>query len=57
MDVSTDKHLFWIAKEALKAPLTANWKPAKTENGEILYYNIETKELKREHPCDDHYKK
>jgi hypothetical protein len=27
MDVETEKHLFWIARESLKAPLPTNWKP------------------------------
>ncbi|KXS19392.1 hypothetical protein M427DRAFT_87590, partial [Gonapodya prolifera JEL478] len=27
MDVEKDTHLFWIARESLKAPLPPNWKP------------------------------
>ncbi|KAI8845355.1 hypothetical protein BJ741DRAFT_527112, partial [Chytriomyces cf. hyalinus JEL632] len=27
MDEHEDKHLFWIARESLKAPLPADWKP------------------------------
>jgi hypothetical protein len=27
MDIDTDKHLFWIARESLKAPLPKDWKP------------------------------
>ncbi|ORY46350.1 hypothetical protein BCR33DRAFT_658684, partial [Rhizoclosmatium globosum] len=27
MDEEHDKHLFWIARESLKAPLPADWKP------------------------------
>jgi hypothetical protein len=27
MDPDEDQHLFWIARESLKAPLPANWKP------------------------------
>ena len=31
MDEDADKHLFWIAREGLKAPLPENWKPCKTQ--------------------------
>ena len=31
MDEDEDKHLFWIAREALKCPLPENWKPCKTQ--------------------------
>ncbi|KAI9333579.1 hypothetical protein BDR26DRAFT_805844, partial [Obelidium mucronatum] len=27
MDEEKDKHLFWIARESLKAPLPKDWKP------------------------------
>ena len=57
MDMSEDKHLFYIAKEGLKAPLPSNWKPCKAGDNQIYYFNFETKELQKEHPCDDHYKK
>lgn len=27
MNATTEKHLFWIARESLKAPLPPEWKP------------------------------
>jgi hypothetical protein len=27
MDLEREQHLFWIAKESLKAPLPDDWKP------------------------------
>ena len=58
MDMQVDKALFYIAKEGLKAPLPGPWKPCKClEDGQIYYYNFQTKELQKEHPCDDFYKK
>ena len=57
MDMEKDRHLFYIAKEGLKAPLPGPWKPCKSPDGQIYYYNFQTKELQKEHPCDDFYKK
>ncbi|KAI9088497.1 hypothetical protein DFS34DRAFT_640534 [Phlyctochytrium arcticum] len=57
MDAEKDKHLFWIARESLKAPLPANWKPCQTDDGNIYYFNFGTGESIWDHPCDDHYRK
>ena len=54
MDVETEKDLFWIAREGLKAPLPENWKPCKTKDtDEIYYFNFNTGESKWDHPCDE----
>lgn len=58
MDMQGDKDLFYIAKEGLKAPLPGPWKPLKSpREGNIYYYNFESQELQKEHPCDDYYRK
>jgi len=57
MDVNADQNLFFIAKEGLKAPLPSNWKPCKSPDQTVYYYNFETKVLQKEHPCDDYYRK
>ena len=57
MDLVEDRHLFYIAKEGLKAPLPGPWKPCKDPQGEVWYYNFQTGEMQREHPCDDYYRK
>ena len=57
MDMHNDRELFYIAKEGLKAPLPGPWKPCKSQDGQIYYYNFETRELQKDHPCDDFYKK
>ena len=56
MNITEDKNLFYIAKEGLKAPMAANWKPVKTEDGQIYYFNFESHSLQRAHPCDEYYK-
>lgn len=56
MDISQDKNLLYIAKEALIAPLPNNWKKCEL-NGEIGYYNILTKQIIKDHPLDKLYKK
>ena len=57
MDMQQDTKLFYIAKEGLKAPLPGPWKPCKSPGGQIYYYNFESKELQKDHPCDDYYRK
>merc|ERR1712227_863592 len=57
MDETEDKHLFWIAREGLKAPLPENWKPCKTQDQEIYYFNFATGESVWDHPCDEYYRK
>lgn len=56
MDLEQDQHLFYIAKEGLKAPLPGPWKPIKDPNDEVWYYNFDTKEMQKDHPCDDYYR-
>jgi len=61
MDLEADKDLLWIAKEGLKAPLPAPWKPCLTDGGNgynlIYYFNLETGESHWDHPCTEHHKK
>lgn len=57
MDLTHDRHLFYIAKEGLKAPLPGPWKPCKSPGSTIYYFNFNTKELQKEHPCDDYYRR
>ena len=57
MDMEADAHLLWIAKEGLKAPLPEDWKPCKSPDGEIYYFNFSTGESVWDHPCDEYYRK
>jgi centrosomal protein CEP164 len=57
MDLEKDADLLWVAREGLKAPLPQDWKPCKTNNGEIFYYNTETCKSFWDHPCDEHYRR
>ena len=52
-----DKELMWIAEEGLKAPLPSEWKPCKTDDDDIYYFNFDSGESRWEHPCDEYYKK
>lgn len=57
MDRDKDKDLFWIAREALLAPLPADWKPCKIKGSDDIYYfNFATGESKWDHPSDEYYK-
>ncbi|KAJ3231967.1 hypothetical protein HDU81_003383 [Chytriomyces hyalinus] len=56
MDEHEDKHLFWIARESLKAPLPADWKPCQSDDGNIYYFNFSTGDSIWDHPCDEHYR-
>ena len=53
MDKYKDKDLFYIAKEGLKAPLPPPWKPCKTAEGDIFYFNFSNGESVWDHPCDE----
>ncbi|TPX69840.1 hypothetical protein SpCBS45565_g02230 [Spizellomyces sp. 'palustris'] len=56
IDFEKEKHLLWIARESLKAPLPPNWKPCQTDDGNIYYFNFTTGESIWDHPCDEHYR-
>lgn len=56
MKLPEDNDLLYIAREGLKAPLPEPWKPCKTREGEIYYFNFESGESDWEHPCDRYYK-
>jgi len=55
MDLEKDKDLMWIPKEGLKSPLPKDWKPCKTADEQIYYFNFTTGESSWEHPCDAMY--
>lgn len=56
LDLDEDQDLLYIAREGLKAPLPAPWKPCQTKNKDIFYFNFDSQESVWEHPCDKHYK-
>ena len=56
MDLQEDKHLFWVAREGLKAPLPSEWKPCQSPDGELYYFNFSTGQSVWEHPCDERHK-
>ena len=57
LDLEKDQHLFWIARQALTAPLPEPWmQSTSTSTGEIFFYNKETKESSWVHPFDSYYK-
>lgn len=55
-DPGAERELLWIARDSLKAPLPANWKPCQTDGEEIYYFNFSTGESLWDHPCDQHYR-
>lgn len=57
MDLESERHLFWIARQALKAPCPAPWKPCLTEDNEVFYFNFQTGDSVWDHPVDVHSKK
>lgn len=40
----------------MKAPLPSKWKPCKSAEDEVYYFNFSTGESAWEHPCDQYYK-
>lgn len=56
MKLPEDEDLLYIAKEGLKAPLPDPWKPCKTHDDDIYYFNFKSGESVWEHPCDKYYR-
>ncbi|KAH9494994.1 hypothetical protein Btru_018355 [Bulinus truncatus] len=56
IEVDTEQHLLWIAREGFNAQLPENWKPCQTPTGDIYYFNFSTGASIWDHPCDDFYK-
>ena len=57
MNIQEDYALFYIAKQGLKAPIPEPWKPCKSPGQTLYYYNFSTRQLQKDHPCDDYYRK
>merc|ERR1719469_1635956 len=57
MDLESERHIFWIARQALKAPCPPPWKPCLTEANEVFYFNCKTGESEWDHPVDVFSKK
>ena len=57
MDPERERDLLWICSKALKAPLPKEWKPCRSPEGELYYFNFSTGESVWDHPCDDHWRK
>eukprot|EP00850_Spirogloea_muscicola_P026407 SM007139S21272 [mRNA] locus=s7139:85:658:- [translate_table: standard] len=53
MDLATEGELLWIACEGLMHALPPQWKPCRTEEDEIYYFNFENGDSVWEHPCDE----
>jgi centrosomal protein CEP164 len=47
-----DCALLWIAKRGLSASLPAHWKPCRTGDGQVYYFNFNSGESEWDHPCD-----
>lgn len=47
-----DGGLLWIAKEGLAASLPEGWKPCRTGDGQVYYFNFTTGASDWDHPCD-----
>ena len=58
MDLKEDRHLFYLAREGIRAPLPPNYRPCRPSGTTTTYYfDSVSRQLHLEHPCDIHYKK
>jgi len=57
-DPENDRDLFWIAEEALKAPIPNDWKiyQVADRSSEPFYFNTKTGQSLWDHPLDSYYK-
>jgi hypothetical protein len=55
---TSDRDLFWIARDALKAPIPPGWKlyQRRDGSGEPFYFNEKTGESLWDHPLDKQFK-
>lgn len=51
-----DAMMLWIAREGLAASLPENWKPCRTGDGQVYYFNFTTGESDWDHPSDAHFR-
>ncbi|KAH9600240.1 WW domain [Trypanosoma melophagium] len=56
MQLPEDKEFLYIAREGLKAPLPKDWKPCRTNEDEIYYFNFRTGESTWNHPMDEFFR-
>ena len=56
MSFPEDNELIWLAKEGLRAPIPKEWKPCKTDTGEVYYFNFKSGDSIWDHPLDEHFK-
>ena len=56
MDLELDSHLFWIARAGLMTELPEDWKPCKSPDGEVYYFNFASGESQWDHPCDEEFR-
>ncbi|KAH8608781.1 WW domain [Trypanosoma vivax] len=56
MKLPEDNEFLYIAREGLKAPLPQYWRPCRTNDDEIYYFNFKTGESTWSHPMDDYYR-
>jgi hypothetical protein len=55
IDVVNEPQYLWIAEEAARDAVEIYWKEYINENGEVMYYNEQTKKLQKVHPTIDKY--
>ncbi|CAJ1370402.1 unnamed protein product [Effrenium voratum] len=55
MDLDKERHLLWIARDGVAAPVPHPWKTC-TEKGEVFYFNFETEESSWDHPSDSRFR-
>ena len=55
--VISERHLLWIVRDALNAPLPSQWVVLKDSKGKSFYYNRTSNQSRWDHPLDPHFRK
>ena len=55
LNIEEDKHLMYIAVDALKAPLPSPWRACKKDDGPIQFYNPMRNFIQMDRPVDQYY--
>jgi hypothetical protein len=56
MDPELDRHLLWIARAGLNTDLPEDWRPCKSPEGEVYYFNFNSGDSTWDHPCDEEFR-
>merc|ERR1719356_1060713 len=56
IDLETERHLLWIARQGVAEPPPAPWKACTQNHEDVFYFNFDSGDSTWDHPCDAKYR-